>query len=236
MVPSSERMGKGKGAKVRSMPRIHALPTRHSHRADTLAAATQHLSTADERMAELIGRIGPCGLKREPGGFAQVFREILSQQLSGKAAATIRGRILAACGGRATPERVLALPDRAFAEAGVSRPKTRYLRALAETVRDDPRFFERLPKLSDEAAMERLTSLLGIGRWTAEMYLIFSLGRLDVLPLGDVSILAASAELHGIARSRILRRLPRLAEAWRPYRSVAVWYLYAHLDSKRPRQ
>lgn len=217
------------------MPRIHALPTRHRHRADTLAAAMQHLSTGDDRMAELIERIGPCGLKRESGGFARVFRAILSQQLSGKAAATIRGRILGACGGQATPERVLALPDRAFAESGVSRPKARYLRALAETVRDDPRFFERLPKLSDEAAMERLTSLLGVGRWTAEMYLIFTLGRLDVLPLGDVSILSASAELHGIARSRILRRLPRIAEPWRPYRSVAVWYLYAHLDSRRPR-
>lgn len=215
------------------MSRIHALPTRHPHVGATLATATEHLATADERLAEVIGRIGPCGLRREPGGFGQVFRAILSQQLSGKAAATIRGRIVAACGGRVTPEHVLALPDRAFAEAGVSRPKARYLRALAETVRDDPRFFERLPKLSDEAAIERLTSLLGVGEWTAEMYLIFSLGRLDILPLGDVSILAAAAELHGIRRSRILKRLPRLAEPWRPYRSVAVWYLYAHLDTRR---
>ncbi|MGE5202519.1 MAG: DNA-3-methyladenine glycosylase family protein [Acidobacteriota bacterium] len=215
------------------MSRIHALPTRHPHVTTALATATEHLATADERLAEVIGRIGPCGLRREPGGFGQVFRAILSQQLSGKAAATIRGRIVAACGGRVTPEHVLALPDRAFAEAGVSRPKARYLRALAETVRDDPRFFERLPRLSDEAAIERLTSLLGVGQWTAEMYLIFSLGRLDVLPLGDVSILAAAAELHGIRRSRILKRLPRLSEPWRPYRSVAVWYLYAHLDTRR---
>ena len=218
------------------MPRIHALPKRDPHISAALNAATGHLAASDERMAELIGRIGPCGLRREPGGFRQVFRAILSQQLSGKAAATIRGRIIAACEGKVTPERVLALPDRAFREAGVSRPKARYLRALAETVRDDPRFFDRLPKLSDEAAMERLTSLLGVGQWTAEMYLIFTLGRLDVLPLGDVSILSASAELHGVRRSRILRRLPRLAEPWRPYRSVAVWYLYAHLDSKRGRR
>jgi DNA-3-methyladenine glycosylase II len=233
MVPTSRRIRKPKPASIVSVSRIHALPTRHPHRTAKLSAATEHLATADERLAEVIGRIGPCGLRREPGGFGQVFRAILSQQLSGKAAATIRGRIVAACGGRVTPEHVLALPDRAFAEAGVSRPKARYLRALAETVRDDPRFFERLPKLSDEAAIERLTSLLGVGQWTAEMYLIFSLGRLDVLPLGDVSILAAAAELHGVRRSRILKRLPRLAEPWRPYRSVAVWYLYAHLDRRR---
>ncbi|HMK67732.1 MAG TPA: DNA-3-methyladenine glycosylase 2 family protein [Stellaceae bacterium] len=218
------------------MPRIHKLPARHPHRAKALSEAAQHLAAADERMSELIRRIGPCDLRREGSGFAQVFRAILSQQLSGKAASTIRGRIVTACGGRVTPEAVLALPDSAFREAGVSRPKTRYLRALAETVRSDPRFFERLRKLSDEAALERLTSLLGVGRWTAEMYLIFSLGRLDVLPLGDVSILSASANLHGIPRSRILRRLPRIAESWRPYRSVAVWYLYAHLDSIRPRR
>ena len=130
-----------------------------------------------------------------------------------------------------TPARVLTLPDRAFADAGVSRPKARYLRALAETVRDDPRFFDRLPRLADEAAIERLSSLLGVGRWTAEMYLIFCLGRLDVLPLGDVSIHAAASKLHGIRRSRMPKRLLRLAEPWRPYRSVACWYLYAHLDS-----
>jgi DNA-3-methyladenine glycosylase II len=215
------------------MPTVHALPARDLHATETLVEAVAHLSSADRRLAEVIGRIGPCGLRRQPGGFRRLFRSILGQQLSVKAAATIHGRIVAACVDPVTPERVLALPDRAFAEAGVSRPKTRYLRALAETARDDPRFFERLRRLSDAAAIERLTSLLGVGQWTAEMYLIFCLGRLDVLPLGDVSIHAAASAVHGVRRSSLPKRLPRLAEPWRPYRSVAIWYLYEHLDSSR---
>jgi len=213
------------------MANPHALSHREPLAAQTLVQAMAHLAGADPRLAAVIQRIGPCGLRRQAGGFPRLFRSILGQQLSTKAAATIHGRIVAACGHSVTPERVLELPDRAFAEAGVSRPKARYLRALAATARDDPRFFERLPRLADEAAIERLTALLGIGRWTAEMYLIFCLGRLDVLPLGDVSIHAAAAKLHGIRRARMPRRLPRLAEPWRPYRSVACWYLYAHLDS-----
>src|SRR5262249_3373780 len=109
----------------------------------------------------------------------------------------------------------------------------RYLRGLAELARDDPRFFERLPRLSDEAAIDRLTSVLGIGRWTAEMYLIFCLGRLDVLPLGDVSIHNAAAGVHGRGRRALRDRLTRLAKSWRRYRSVAVWYLYEYLDANR---
>jgi DNA-3-methyladenine glycosylase II len=215
------------------MPAIHALPARDPHAAEKLVQAARHLSGADRHLAEVIAHIGPCGLRRQPGGFRRLFRSILGQQLSVKAAATIHGRIVSACGDAVTPERVLELPDRAFAEAGVSRPKARYLRALAETARGDPQFLDRLPRLSDAAAIERLTSLLGVGQWTAEMYLIFCLGRLDVLPLGDVSIHAATSAVHGVRRSSVIKRLPRLAEPWRPYRSVAIWYLYEHLDASR---
>jgi DNA-3-methyladenine glycosylase II len=215
------------------MSDIRALPVRDAHAAQHLAEAVAHLSASDARLAEVMLRIGPCGLRRRPGGFPRLFRAILGQQLSIKAAQTIHGRIVAACGDAVTPERVLDLPDKAFAKAGVSRPKARYLRGLAELARDDPRFFDRLPRLSDDAVMERLTSILGVGRWTAEMYLIFSLGRLDVLPLGDVSIHNAAADVHGLRRRVLPKRLMRLAKPWRPYRSVAVWYLYQHLDAPR---
>ena len=215
------------------MSEIHALPARDAHAADRLEEAVAHLSVADQRLAEVILRIGPCGLRRRPGGFPRLFRSILGQQLSIKAAATIHGRIVAACGDTVTPERVLALPEKSFAQAGVSRQKARYLRGLAEIARDDPKFFDRLPRLADEAAIERLTSILGVGRWTAEMYLIFCLGRLDVLPLGDVSIHSAAADVHGLRRRVLPKRLMRLAKPWRPYRSVAVWYLYEHLDANR---
>lgn len=215
------------------MSEIHAIPARDAHAAEHLAGAVAHLAAADVRLAEVIERVGPCGLRRRPGGFPRVFRAILGQQLSVKAAQTIHGRIVAACGDTVSPERVLELPDKAFADAGVSRPKARYLRGLAALVRNDPRFFDRLPRLSDDAVIERLTSILGVGRWTAEMYLIFSLGRLDVLPLGDVSVHAAAADVHGLRRRVLPKRLMRLAKPWRPYRSVAVWYLYQHLDAAR---
>jgi len=215
------------------MAEIHALPARDAHAALRLREAAAHLAAADLRLAEVIGRIGPCGLRRRPSGFPRLFRSILGQQLSIKAATTIHARIVAACANTVTPQRVLALPDGTFAEAGVSRQKARYLSALAEIARDDPRFFDRLSRLSDEAAIERLTAILGVGRWTAEMYLIFCLGRLDVLPLGDVSIHAAVADVHGLSRRVLPKRLMRLAKPWRPYRSVAVWYLYEHLDANR---
>ena len=213
--------------------RIHALPARDAHAAERLMKAVAHLSSADARLAEVIGRIGPCGLRRRIGGFPRLFRSILGQQLSTKAAATIHGRIVAACGDTVTPERVLALPAKAFVAAGVSRQKARYLRGLAEIACDDPRFFDRLPRLPDGAAIERLTSILGVGRWTADMYLIFCLGRLDVLPLGDISIQSAAADVHGLSRRVLPKRLTRLAKPWQPYRSVAVWYLYQHLDTNR---
>ena len=215
------------------MTSIRALPARESHANRILEEACAHLSLADPRLADLIERIGPCGYRRRPGGFGAIYYAILAQQLSTKATATIRGRLVAACGGVITPERLLELPANAFASAGVSRPKARYLRALAETVRDDPRYFDRLSRFNDEAVVERLTSLLGVGRWTAEMYLIFSLGQLDVLPLGDISIIAAASEVLGMRRATAVKRLPKLARPWQPYRSVAVWYLYAHLDSRR---
>ncbi|HUK06263.1 MAG TPA: DNA-3-methyladenine glycosylase 2 family protein [Stellaceae bacterium] len=218
------------------MPIIHALPTHERHVGRVLTGACEHLAAADPQLASLIQRIGPCGFRRRPGGFGAIFHSILGQQLSTKAAGTIRGRLTIACGGVVTPESLLGLQDSDFAAAGVSRPKARYLRALAQTVREDPRFFERLARLGDEAVIERLTGLLGVGRWTAEMYLIFVLGRLDVLPLGDVSIIAAASEVLGVRRTSTARRLPKLARPWQPYRSVAVWYLYAHLDTRRSTQ
>ncbi len=142
------------------MPEVHALPARDPHAARRLAEAVAHLSVADLRLADVIDRIGPCGLRRRPGGFPRLFRSILGQQLSIKAAQTIHGRIAAACGDTVSPECVLALPDSAFAQAGVSRQKARYLRALAEIARDDPQFFDRLPRLSDETARRDVSDLL----------------------------------------------------------------------------
>jgi DNA-3-methyladenine glycosylase II len=211
---------------------LAALPHDEAEARALLGQARRRLMRCDRRLAAVIKALGPCGYGRRPGGFATLFQAILRQQLSGKAAATIAARLGTLCG-PITPERVAALDDAAFAAAGVSRQKRDYLRGLAAAALAAPDLFAGLEQLPDEAAIETLTAVKGIGRWTAEMYLMFSLGRLDVLPLGDVSIRAAIAEIYGISREAKAARLIELAEPWRPFRSVACWYFYAHLDRAR---
>jgi len=200
-----------------------------------LARARRRLMRRDRRLADVMKAVGPCGYRRRPGGFPSLFHAILRQQLSGKAAATIAGRVHAACAGVIAPGAVAALDDGVLAAAGVSRQKRAYLRGLAEAALAQPAFIAVLEQLPDEAAIAALTAIKGIGRWTAEMYLMFSLGRLDVLPLGDLSIRAAIANIYGVPRTAPAARLTRLAEPWRPYRSIVCWYFYAHLDRVKER-
>ncbi|MGO8919087.1 MAG: DNA-3-methyladenine glycosylase family protein [Stellaceae bacterium] len=214
---------------------ILALPHDEAEAIALLARARRRLMRGDRRLAEVIKAVGHCAYGRRPGGFPSLFHAILRQQLSGKAAATIAARLLHACDGRIAPEAVAALDDAAFATSGVSRQKRDYLRGLAAAAVATPALFAALEQLPDEAAIEALTALKGIGRWTAEMYLMFSLGRLDVLPLGDVSIRAAIADVYGVSREAPAAKLTRLAEPWRPYRSIACWYFYAHLDLAKAR-
>jgi len=211
---------------------ITALPTDEDAAAALLEAASRRLARKDRRLGAVVKAVGPCALRRNPGGFARLFHAILRQQLSAKAAATIAGRLLAALGGTALAEVVAALDDAAFAAAGVSRQKREYLRGLAAATVAEPALFDQLETMPDDAVIAALTALKGIGRWTADMYLIFVLGRLDVLPLGDLSVRAAMAELYGVPRGTPPAALTALGEAWRPYRSVASWYLYAYLDRR----
>lgn len=219
----------GKNGRVGQQEPV-ALPQDEADARALLASARRRLTRRDARLAAVIKTHGPCAYRLRPRGFATLFHAILRQQLSGKAAATIAGRIVAACGGTIEPALVAALDDAAFAAAGVSRQKRDYLRGLAAAALAAPALFAELEQLPDEAAIEALTAIKGVGRWTAEMYLMFSLGRLDVLPLGDLSIRAAIADIYGVPRAAPAKRLLRLAEAWRPYRSIACWYFYAHLD------
>jgi DNA-3-methyladenine glycosylase II len=218
---------------------ILALPMVEAEAVELLARARRQLMRQDPRLAEVIKSLGPCLYTLRPGGFPTLFHAILRQQLSGKAAATIAGRVLQACGGTVLPEAVAAIDDAGFAACGVSRQKRDYLRGLAGAVLASPALFAALDELPDEAAIEALTAIKGIGRWTAEMYLMFSLGRLDVLPLGDVSIRAAIAQIYGISRrvsaARMTKRMTKLGESWRPYRSIACWYFYAYLDQAKQR-
>lgn len=176
---------------------IVVLPPDEAAALALLARARRRLMRADPRLAPVIKAIGPCAYTRRPGGFASLFHSILRQQLSGKAAATIAGRLHLACAGDIHPERVMALDDAAFAAAGVSRQKRDYLRGLAAAALAAPDWFDGLAEMPDEAAIASLTAIKGIGRWTADMYLMFSLGRLDVLPLGDIWIPVALATIYG---------------------------------------
>jgi DNA-3-methyladenine glycosylase II len=184
----------------------------------------------DPRLAALMKRVGRCGLSdsrtREP--FESLIRAILSQQLSTRAAATIFGRVdaLAAEAGGLSPAALLALDPTALRAAGVSRPKILYLRDLAERVSDGRLDLHSLESCSDDEVIAAITSVRGLGTWSAEMFLMFRLNRPDVFPIGDLGIVRGMQTFLAMKRRPAARTMLRAAEAWRPYRSVAAWYLW----------
>jgi 3-methyladenine DNA glycosylase/8-oxoguanine DNA glycosylase len=192
--------------------------------------ARRHLMRRDPRLAVLIKRVGRCRLPdgRGPSPFAALVRAILAQQLSGKAAATIHGRVLELVGGRErlSPASLLAVAPAALRAAGVSRPKISYLRDLAERVEDGRLDLDALEHQGDEDVILAITSVRGLGRWSAEMFLMFRLNRPDVFPVADLGIVKGVQTLLGMRRRPKPRTMLRAAEAWRPYRSVAAWYLW----------
>ena len=200
------------------------------------AAALAHLRSADERMAALIGRAGPCRLAvhdpeqvRGQQHFEGLVSAIVSQQLSTKAAQTILGRVRALGlddAGALSAAKLLSLPDDALRGAGLSGAKTRYVRDLCDRVTRGALPLERLHDLDDEAVIETLCAVKGVGRWTAEMVLIFRLGRQDVLPVADLGIQKGVQKLFGLRKLPLAERMVKLAKPFQPYRSVACWYLW----------
>jgi 3-methyladenine DNA glycosylase/8-oxoguanine DNA glycosylase len=197
-----------------------------------LRRAEDHFRAKDPVLARLVEAIGPAPLKvdRSPA-FAALVESIVYQQISGKAAAAIHARLCVAVGRRTPrPEDIAATSDAALRGAGLSRVKIAYLRDLAErAIAGLP--LRRLSRLEDEEVVEALVQVKGIGRWTAEMFLMFRLLRPDILPVGDYGIRKA------MQRAYRLRKLPkpevmhRIAAPWRPYRTVACWYLWRSLDA-----
>jgi len=193
------------------------------------AAAVRHLSGASPEMARLIERAGPFTM--EPGSntpYVALVRSILSQQLSTKAAATIHRRLLEQLGpGADDPAALLALPEEDVRTCGVSRNKVLALRDLASRTLDGtvPEG-TALDALSDDAIVERIVQVRGIGRWTVEMLLIFTLGRPDVWPVDDLGVRKGFAFTHGLPEMPTPRALMALGEPYRPFRSVAAWYCW----------
>ena len=192
--------------------------------------AEHYLAHADPVMRRLIARHGPCPLaEREFEPFHMLANSIISQQLSTKAAATIKQRVGELVGVPFQTEKVLAVSSEKLRDAGLSQAKARYIRELAARVVDGRLIFDELMAIKDEAVIEKLIEANGIGRWTAEMFLLFGLKRLDVLALGDAGLQRSARILYG-KRRKSETLLRRVAEAWKPYRSIACWYLWRSLE------
>ena len=193
------------------------------------------LRAKDERLASLIERVGPCRLKLNPGlsPFEALSESILYQQITGRAAATILGRFKERVGdGRfPRPEHVLAAPEETLRGAGISRSKVAALRDLSAKVLDGTLpSMARLRRLDDQDIVERLTVVRGVGRWTAEMFLIFRLGRPDVLPVHDYGVRKGYQLAFGMRGVPAPVTVERRGERWRPFRTVASWYLWRALE------
>jgi DNA-3-methyladenine glycosylase II len=198
-----------------------------------LTAAVEHLRAADPVLRGLIDEIGVDSLgerriAQPRDHYGALVRTIVGQQLSTRAARAIYERLTARFGGRApTPEEILADdPDELRTSAGLSHAKVRYLRSLAEHALDGSLQLDKLGRLSDEQVTAELTSVNGIGRWSADMFLMFHLQRPDVLPVGDLGIRKAFQAAYGLPELPVAAVMERIAEPWRPHRSLACLFLW----------
>jgi DNA-3-methyladenine glycosylase II len=209
-------------------------PARRGPRPPTLRPRiAQAALAADGAFGPWVARIGPLRMRRVTGpAFPYLARAIVYQQLAGQAAATIHGRFVEACGGRVTPAAVKRASDEALRGAGLSRAKLAAVRDLAEKARR-LRLHE-LPALDDEAIVERLTTVRGVGRWTAQMFLIFALRRPDVWPAGDLGVRAGYARIVGLEETPREKDMAPLGEPYRPWRSAAAWYCWRALETETP--
>ncbi len=194
--------------------------------------AVNHLKKADPILCAIIERVGPCRMEFGLPEFSSLAETIVYQQLNGKAAVTIFQRFAALAGEPITPEGILKLSDQQLRGVGLSKQKSAYLRDLAAKTKAGLLDFAKLPELPDEEVVKHLTQVKGIGVWTAQMFLMFTLKRPDVLPTGDYGVQAAIKKHY---RKRKLPKphvMEKIAKPWGPYRSIACWYLWRSLDIK----
>jgi DNA-3-methyladenine glycosylase II len=192
--------------------------------------AIEHLRRSDPILAEIIGRVGDYAIQFRDPDFETLVKSIVYQQLSGRVAGVIFGRLTAAAGPKLTPANILKLRPSRMRTLGLSTQKTAYIRDLARHTRDRRLVFEELRELPDSAVIERVTQVKGIGVWTAHMFLIFALRRHDILPTGDLGIRNAIRRAYGLPELPTPAEMEKMAEPWRPYCSVASWYLWRSLE------
>jgi len=193
--------------------------------------ALEHLKKSDPVLRDIIGRVGPYRQQFAEPDFTSLARSIVYQQLNGRAAATIFGRFAAGCGAAGVvPETVARMRMPKLRSFGLSAQKSSYIKDLASLTVKGEIDFAALPGLADEEVIATLTRVKGIGVWTVHMFLIFALRRPDVLPVGDYGIRAAIRKAYGLAELPKPPEVLRIAQPWRPYASVASWYLWRSLD------
>lgn len=203
------------------------------HSKSQITAAVDHLKRTDSVMGDLIGKAGPFTLKLDRNRFGMLVRSILSQQISTKAARSIRLKLEALLAPeKITAEAISAVTDEQLRAVGLSSQKRSYLRDLSERSLDKRLRLSKIGRMSDEDAIEHLIQVRGIGRWTAQMFLIFSLGRLDVFPHDDLIVRSSIQELYGLAVLPDKQTSHEIAAAWAPYRSIASWYCWRWIDVK----
>ena len=194
---------------------------------ELLERARRSLRRRDPRLGAVIRRVGACDLRPKGDPYRSLVRSVIYQQLAGAAAGAIAGRLRRHFGGRyPRPERLLAASDAELRAVGLSRQKVATLRAVAGAFADGTLSNRRLRRMDDDAVAEAVTRIKGIGEWTAHMLLMFSLGSPDVLPVGDYGVRKGAMQLYELPELPGRAELEALAEPWRPYRSVASWYLW----------
>jgi len=202
--------------------------------AQQLKAAEKHLSAQDKRLAAVIRASGPCRISPHTDHYGELVGSIVGQQLSSVAAGTIWRRVLGLFGGNMpTPKQLIRIEDQRLRDVGLSWAKVRYVKDLAQHVLDGRLDLDHISTMPNEQVIEQLTAVKGIGQWSAHMFMIFGLGRLDVLPVGDLGVRKAIMNLYGLEELPDPARMITIANknGWGPYESVAAWYLWQSLDN-----
>lgn len=201
-----------------------------------------HLKKSDPVLGAIIERVGPYAMPYREPGFQTLVRSIVSQQLSGKAAATIFSRVMGAASPAGedgvdaseplTPEAILKLRPQKMRKLGLSQQKVTYIRELARMTRDGEIVFEKLPELEDTEVIAHLTRVKGVGVWTVHMFLMFALRRPNVLPVGDLGVRMGMKKVYGLAELPKPAEMEKIAAAWHPWCSVASWYMWRSLENE----
>lgn len=196
-----------------------------------LESATRHLKK-DPKLSKIIVNVGICKIKTTKNRYESLVEAIITQQLSSSAAKSISDRFRLLYSSRfPKPIDVIKTSDSKLKKTGLSEMKVSYIKDLSKKILSKELQLSKLRDLSDERVIEELIQVKGIGRWTAEMFLIFSLGRLDVLPVGDLGLKKGIMRLHNLEELPTEEKMKKIAEKWRPYRTVATWYLWKSLKN-----